>query len=427
MLGAFVLARATLNHKPMPNFSSSVNPTESVNSTTLTSTSGTIYDASLNAFTLVKSRLGGLGVAINGDYQDSTANVIWAGYYDRVFYTKNNSSIFYRWNGTSFDESVADPRSTTRIGTTAAAFYVFGGKIYDPKGSVYHAHGVNVANWAVTGNGGVNDAGNGTANGKFLLQLLPACNMVRVNCQLEPVGIFDIFVSNLTRAKCVVVFEYHRTDNKIPSVLTNTLSWYRENAQHYKHNPYVWFGTINEPGNPGNSIVANMHKAIYDAVRAGGSNAPILISIDSPYQNIKPYAKLYSNMVNVIWDMHYYGYALKRDMGFYSSDQEDVNNNIASNIRLVQTGIGIFSIDGIMPLIVGEYGTSTSGKQPDVNGVQVVNAVHFADCSGAVAWAWSAGTSDRIQDQGVLTSFGRAVESWMSGHPPGNWSDSDDS
>ncbi len=427
MLSAFVVARFTLNYMPTPCCLSSVNPVESSNSTTLTSTSGTIYDANLNAFTLVKSRLGGLGTALNGAYQNSTADVIWAGYYDRTFYTKNSSSIFHRWNGTSFDENVPDPRSTTRTGTATGAFYVSGGRIYDPQGSVYRARGVNVANWAATGNGAVNNVGNGTANGNFLLQLLPGCNMVRLNCQLEPVGTFDNFVSNVTKAKCVVVFEYHRTDSKIPNPQTDTLLWYGKNAKHYKLNPYVWFGTINEPGNPTNSTVANMHKAIYDAVRASGSKTPVMISIDSPYQNIKPYANHYSDMINVIWDIHYYGYALKRDIGFYSKDQVTINNNLASNIYLVQMGTGIFSRDGTMPLIVGEYGTSTDGNQPDVNGVQVVNAVHFADCSGAVAWAWSAGASDRIQDQGVLKSFGRTVRSWMAGSPPRTWSNLDDS
>ncbi len=320
-----------------------------------------------------------------------------------------------------------DPRLVARIGTATGAFYVADGKIYDPQGSVFYVHGVNVANWAATGNGAINNVGNGTANGVFLLQLLPYCNMVRLNCQLESVGTFDNFVANLTNAKCVVVFEYHRTDNSIPSALSDTLLWYTGYAAHYKDNPYVWFGTINEPGNPANSTVADMSKAIYEAVRATGNKTPVMISIDSPYQNLKPYANRYSTMTNVIWDMHYYGYALQRDTGSYITEQMAISSNLASNIQLVQTGIGIFSADGIMPLIIGEYGTSTTGDQPDVNGVQVVNAVHFSKCSGAAAWAWSAGASDRIQDKGILMNFGQAVRSWMAGSPPTTWSDSDNS
>lgn len=323
--------------------------------------------------------------------------------------------------------AVADPRTAAPAPAATHAFSVSDGRIHDPQGHVYYAHGVNVANWAATGNGAVNDAANGTANGKFLLQLLPKCNMVRLNCQLDEVGKFDSFVRNLTSAKCVVVFEYHRTDNRVPTSLANTLAWYRSNADHYKSSPYVWFGTINEPGNLPSPRIARMNKAIYDAVRATGNKAPIMISIDAPYQNLAPYAAYYKDMTNVVWDLHYYGYALKRDTGSYLTDQKLVDDNLEKNIQLVQTGIGIRSSDGVMPLIIGEYGTSTTGDQPDVNGVQVVDAVHFARCSGAAAWAWSAGAGDRIQDKGVLKAFGQAVKLWMAGSPPRAWADPDNS
>ena len=304
----------------------------------------------------------------------------------------------------------------------ADAFSVLDGRIHDPQGRAYYAHGVNVANWAAVAN-----AVNGTANGMLLLQLLPKCNLVRLNCQLDEVGRFDGFVDNLTNAKCVVVFEYHRTNNRVPKFLDSTLAWYRSNADRYKSNPYVWFGTINEPGNPPSPRIARMNKAIYDAVRATGNKAPVMISIDAPYQNLTPYAAYYEGMANVVWDLHYYGYALKRDTGSYLADQRLVDENLEKNIRLVQTGIGIRSSDGVMPLIIGEYGTSTTGDRPDANGVQVVNAVHFARCSGAAAWAWSAGAGDRIQDKGVLKAFGQAVKLWMAGNPPTTWVDSDGS
>ena len=323
--------------------------------------------------------------------------------------------------------SATDPRPAAPAPAATGVFSVSDGRIHDPKGRVYYAHGVNVANWAAVGKGAVNDAANGTANGKLLLQLLPKCNMVRLNCQLDEVGKFDSFVRNLTTAECVVVFEYHRTNNRVPRLLGSTLAWYRSNADHYKSNPYVWFGTINEPGNPPDPKIARMSKSIHDAVRVAGNKAPVMISIDAPYQNLTPYAAYYEDMTNVVWDLHYYGYALKRDTGAYLTDQKLVDDNLERNIQLVQTGIGIRSSDGVMPLIIGEYGTSTTGDRPDVNGVQVVNAVHFARCSGAAAWAWSAGAGDRVQDKGVLKAFGQAVKLWMAGNPPTTWADSDNS
>lgn len=80
---------------------------ESASGTQLTTTTGAIYDAGLNAFTLVPAA-SGLGVAYNGTLQD-TSDVVLGLYYNHAFYQENSLGNWYLWNGTTYVAS-ADPR-----------------------------------------------------------------------------------------------------------------------------------------------------------------------------------------------------------------------------------------------------------------------------------------------------------------------------
>jgi hypothetical protein len=84
-----------------------------------------------------------------------------------------------------------------------------------------------------------------------------------------------------------------------------------------------------------------------------------------------------------------------------------------SGITAAQT---IRSADGLVPVIVGEYGNSTTGDQIDSNGDVVVQAVQQSGY-GSVAWAWHA--ADTIGDMlvdgnGHLTSYGQEVASFIA-------------
>lgn len=104
---------------PMGRVASTTPNVESASGTTLTSATGTIYDASLNAFTLGASSLGGLGVYLNGTIQQFTANVILGLYFAHEFYQQNSAQAWYVWRGGTYVNS-SDPRISTVPPSTAA-------------------------------------------------------------------------------------------------------------------------------------------------------------------------------------------------------------------------------------------------------------------------------------------------------------------
>jgi hypothetical protein len=120
----------------------------------------------------------------------------------------------------------------------------------------------------------------------------------------------------------------------------------------------------------------------------------------------------FANMTNVAWDVHLY------DMGGTTAQtQSQVNAEVASDIAAVQTGTNIKSADGVMPVIVGEYGPSMTGNGTDVNGTATVTGVEQSGY-GSAAWSWGGTASDTLQDDGVLTSYGQQVANWMKAAQP---------
>jgi hypothetical protein len=83
-----------------------------------------------------------------------------------------------------------------------------------------------------------------------------------------------------------------------------------------------------------------------------------------------------------------------------------------SGITAAQT---IRSGDGLVPVIIGEYGNSTTGDQIDPNGDVVLQAVQQSGY-GSVAWAWHAAETigDMLVDNsGNLTAYGHEVASFI--------------
>ncbi len=80
--------------------------------------------------------------------------------------------------------------------------------------------------------------------------------------------------------------------------------------------------------------------------------------------------------------MHYYGWLTN-----YSTNQATVTANLAADIAQAQT---ITSANGTVPVLIGEYGNSTSGVAIDANANQVISAVQNSGF-GSAAWAWGTG------------------------------------
>ena len=280
-------------------------------------------------------------------------------------------------------------------------FKVSGGEILDPDNKEFVARGINVFL--------------GQADAATIMQTFPGINTVRL--ATEPganLASIDSLVQGLTSQHVVVEIEDHTSSGGNPNTLsgqalTNECNWYAQLASKYQNNPYVWFGTANEPDNTANlQAIPAQESAIYGAVRGAGSQAMILLEMRGGFTNdaARQYASTYASMTGVAWDTHFYGWVPN-----YSTSVTAIADSLKSQIADARS---VKSADGIVPVIVGEYGPSTTGSGAyDVNGLQVVQAVQNSGY-GSMAWAWSAGTDALTTGGTGLTDFGQLTAKYIA-------------
>ena len=317
--------------------------------------------------------------------------------------------------------ATADTASTSRCasGTPNYAmadggFGVFNAKIYAPNGQPFVARGINL---------GPDDMASATPDA--LQSAFPGINFVRFatayNYPGFPIAQQEAYIDSLTARGIVVEVENHAYPSPgtyTGSQLAAESAWYAQIAGDEKSNPYVWFGTMNEPNSgsygAAEAAITTQEVATYHAIRNAGNNAPILMEL---YGGGNPgtigagagmTVASYAGMTNIIWDLHYYGWAAGSDPA----------QTLQTEIQQAQT---IPSADGTVPVIIGEYGNSTTGDGIDPNGAAVVQAVTNAgtqDGIGSAAWKWGSGGSgggDGLGDAGGLTGFGGAVAQFVAG------------
>lgn len=229
---------------------------------------------------------------------------------------------------------------------------------------------------------------------------------------------YQAFITKATAARRVVLLEHHpdggggQDPAYTGAALAAENAWYASVAKAYADNPYVWFGTFNEPGTQGGSVSA-WELQTYNAIRGAGNNSIILLEIvgwPGAWNNSMNPSD-FAGMHNTVWDTHFYGWVPR-----YSTDQATVDQALADEIAGAQQ---IPSADGTMPAMIAEYGNSTAGDQIDPNGEQTVAAVITAGANekfGSAAWAWlPGGSSDHLQDGGNLTSpYGQQVALYIN-------------
>ncbi|MGE3624277.1 MAG: cellulase family glycosylhydrolase, partial [Bdellovibrionales bacterium] len=154
--------------------------------------------------------------------------------------------------------------------------------------------------------------------------------------------------------------------------------------------------------------------ATYNAIRNAGNNTIILMSAGVGSGDPGAVGKgsgldeaAYGQMRNIGWDLHFYGW-----MTGYSTDQATVTAKLQGSANS-STGIlaaqAIMSADGIIPLIIGEYGDSTTGESRDANWIQNLTAVHTSGF-GTAAWHWGVlGNADILNHGNQLTDYGQIV------------------
>jgi hypothetical protein len=299
--------------------------------------------------------------------------------------------------------------STTTSGATGQ-FQIVNGQIINPNGGVFTAQGVNLY-----------DSQMGDAS--TVLADFPAVNFIRLNVySYQSPSAYASFIQTMTSKGIVVELEDHTNSTGsnagggqgsafTGSQLSNEQNWYSTMASAYASNPYVWFGTDNEPPQGG---LSTWEQQTYNTIRNAGNNNPIMMELPGggyPGNTASAYGmdpSVYTSMSNIVLDAHYYGWA-----SGYSTDQQTVNSTLTS---LVQGAQSITSANGTVPVIIGEYGPSTDGQSTDQNGNQVLQAVQSSTVtSGSVAWGFNAGANDNLTNaDGTLTSFGQEVAQWMS-------------
>ena len=279
--------------------------------------------------------------------------------------------------------------------SSAGQFSVANGQIIGPDGTPFVARGINTFL--------------GQADAATILKTFPGINAVRLATTpgADPNAI-DALVQGLTSKGVVVVIEDHTSSGGNPNTLSgqalaDQASAYAKWASRYQGNSNVWFGSPNEPDNTANpAAIPAQEAAIYDAIRGAGSNAMVLMEMRGGFTNdaAQKSASTYAGMKNVAWDTHYYGWVSK-----YSTDPAAIAKGLQDQIANAQS---VKSADGTVPVVIGEYGPSTTGSGSyDANGLQVVQAVDDSG-HGTFAWAWSAGTDTLVNGSG-LTDFGQLV------------------
>jgi len=301
----------------------------------------------------------------------------------------------------------------TAASSAPAPFRAGDGKILDPNGAVFTARGIAL-------NPAMMDAAD------TILVQFPGLNFVRLTeIEYRPPAAYAAFIDKMTARGIVVELEDHRSSDGANQggsrgtaftgqLLADELNWYSSIADAFKSNPYVWFGTTNEPPNEG---LTTWQKQTYDAIRNAGNNNPIMLELPGggypDAHSIADYGMdpaVYVTMTNVIVDVHLYGWSSD-----YEPDQQMVNATLTG---LVDAGATMRSADGAVPVLIGEYGISTDGDTLDANADQVVRAVHRSvetgETSGAVAFTWAGEGEDILVDeQGRLTLFGQQVAQWI--------------
>lgn len=387
---------------------------ESASCATVKQPGQSLVDASGGVWTLAASD-SGFVVTENGAPAGYSANVTELVYVDHVVSQRNAAGDWWSWIAGGW-VAEADPsgacRGTTDGGAATGAFYVSNGQIVGPDGNAFVARGIDVDQ---------------TIPGSQVTALFPGVNFVRMpSGPGTSVSDLEAEVKTFTEVGVVVEIEDHPWPLVAPETgadLQTETSWYASLATAFLKNPYVWFGSMNEPQTSQGAeeaTISAQEAAIYAAIRATGNQTIIMMSLmgggnpGSVGDGFGMTASTYATMTNIVWDLHFYGWAAG-----YSSDLPTVKMALLGS---PSSGTGILaaqsiqSADGLVPVIIGEYGDSTDGQAVDGDASQVVEAVETSGY-GSAAWEDSPGTggADILVSNGALTAYGQTVAAFIAG------------
>lgn len=237
----------------------------------------------------------------------------------------------------------------------------------------------------------------------------------------------DAIVATYTARKMVILIEDHGLNYpNLPnaSELEQSLAWYRQVAQKYKNNPYVWFGGPNEPMDGTAAQMCptwvDMHTKYIDAVRSQGAQNMFVVTsggfgqdfagfpASGPVNEADSYILSCGQQLhakgNVMFDVHIYHRLKNLDFADYFS-------------KIHAKG---------MAILMGEAGGDVNIGYDGPGDVQATNHFFQARVNGVGIAYWSAAfvyplvTSGRAHDVAAdgtnLTEHGRML--WDMTHNP---------
>jgi hypothetical protein len=272
-------------------------------------------------------------------------------------------------------------------GGGTGAFTVQNGQIIGPDGKPFIARGINIMHG--------NDP-----SASAVQNLFAGVNFIRLAIyNFDDPNSLASEVNDFTSKGIVVELENHLDSNGANNgggqgsvysgaQLATEQAWYASVGKAFASNPYVWFGTKNEPPSSDQAALSKWEGQTYDTIRGAGNNNPVMLESACDPTNLcnSGFTKsIFASMKNVIWDKHFYNWL---------TNSADVNTNIAMIDKMAASLQPFTSADGVMPIIIGEYGNSTDGQTIDAGGDASVQAVineGGAGKIGSAAWAWGPG------------------------------------
>lgn len=277
------------------------------------------------------------------------------------------------------------------------------GQVIDPHGVLWEGRGCAI-------NEGDLPAYVTNAACQPLTDRLPGIKIIRLACYgYFPSTQYLQQTNWLTAAGIVLVYEDHQSTNGSNGggagvVFTNAtnpslaseLAWYSALATQFNGNPYVWFGTTNEPSiSPSVAALWSWQQSIYNTIRAVNPTCMIELEVGGvPSQWLgNPFV---GGWTNIIWGPHFYGWVFNAQFGSISqanifSSAPGVVTSWGGIVQISQSLNAMHNAQGNpIPVFCMEFGPGTVGTQ-DVSGNQTVDA-NFQAANAGVIVGWAAWT-----------------------------------
>ena len=265
-------------------------------------------------------------------------------------------------------------------------FRIIETQIYDPNGDEFIVKGTNMFAWEETSrvDSIVTDWGfNAIRVPNFLLggyeQPHPSVNGYAINRQIA-----QAFTQHPHKA--VVIFDAHDRIGRYyeGAEFEQLRSYWREMAQLFKDNPYVWFNLHNEPGkkeaNPEQWIT--YHRELIQVIRDEGAENIIVVDGEAWGQDFHSQTilnhshKILEGNNNILFSIHVYEQWNQADIGDYFEQLHQQN----------------------IPVMVGEYG-SVNGDRPTLEASRQMMTAAQEQEIGRLVWVFSANDANDLTNQ----------------------------